>query len=147
MAQGLCHAPQVQRLGATETLYLNFASASFPNSPVITPWLATLAGSLKVHDAATLEDAQATDFFNADVQQLRRVDDDPSMLHFSTATRGDNSAIALTLTNIRRGARIELQLKESEEFGGGPPIYRPHQQLTGSMSNYRSPTLGGVMSK
>ena len=72
---------------------------------------------------------QTTDFFNADVQQLRRDDDDPSMLHFSTATRGDSSAIALTLSNIRRGARIELQLKEAMEFGGGPPIYRRHQQL------------------
>ena len=125
-------AQQVQRLGTTETLYLNFASASSPEQPGDNPrgWR-PWQGSLKVH-GATLEDAQATDFFNADVQQLRRVDDDPSMLHFSTATRGDSSAIALTLTNIRRGARIELQLKEGREFGGGPPIYRPHQQLPGS---------------
>lgn len=125
-------AQQVQRLGTTETVYLNFASASFPEQPGDNPrgWR-PWQGSLKVH-GATLEDAQATDFFNADVQQLRRVDDDPSMLYFSTATRGDSSAIALTLTDIRRGARIELQLKEGREFGGGPPIYRPHQQLPGS---------------
>lgn len=120
---------QVQRLGATETLYLNFNSASFPEQPGDNPrgWR-PWQGVLKVHDA-TLDDVQTTDFFNADVQQLRRDDDDPSMLHFSTATRGDSSAIALTLSNIRRGARIELQLKESMEFGGGPPIYRRHQQL------------------
>jgi hypothetical protein len=85
-------------------------------------------GSLKVTDA-NLVDIQMADSFAADAQKPRRDEDDANKAYFATATRGDSSSIALTLSDIRRGARVELQLQQAVEFGSGPPIFRRHQKV------------------
>ncbi len=120
---------QSQRFGTEETLYLSFNSASVPEQPGDNPrgWR-PWQGRIKVLEA-DLVNVQATDFFNADVQQLKQDEQDPNTVYFSTATRGDNSSIALTLADIKRGARIELALEAATEFGSGPPIFRRHQQV------------------
>jgi hypothetical protein len=120
---------QSQRFSSEETFYLTFNSASVPaqtgdNPRGWRPWL----GSLKVTDA-NLVDIQMADSFAADAQKPRRDEDDSNKAYFATATRGDSSSIALTLSDIRRGARVELQLQQAVEFGSGPPIFRRHQKV------------------
>ena len=120
---------QSQRFDTEETFYLSFSSASEPEQPGDNPrgWR-PWQGRIKVQEANVV-DVQAADFFNADVQQLKQDEQDPNTVYFSTATRGDDSSIVLTLADIKRGARIELELAAGMEFGGGPPIYRRHQQV------------------
>ena len=48
---------------------------------------------------------------------------------FSTLTRGSTSSIVLDLTNVKRNASAILTLDPVREFGGGPPVYRPHQDI------------------
>ncbi len=117
------------RVGSKAPLYLTFSSESEPMHPGDNPrgWR-PWQGRLRI-EGATLESVAGTDFFNADMQQLRRDDDNPNVVHFATATRGDTSSIVLALTDIKRSARVLVELEAGLEFGGGPPIFRRHQKL------------------
>ena len=50
-------------------------------------------------------------------------------LRFATYTRGDTSSIKLDLADVRRGAKLTLNLDAGREFGGGPPRLRPHREV------------------
>ena len=118
-----------KRLGVKETFYLTFSSDSKPvhqgdNPRGWRPW----QGQLQVM-GATIEAVSGTDFVNNDIQQLQRDEDNPNVVRFATATRGDSSAIKLTLTDIKRSAKIAVELEAGMEFGSGPPIYRRHQKM------------------
>ena len=118
-----------KRFGAKEALYLTFSSDSEPrhlgdNPRGWRPW----QGQLQVI-GATIEAVSGSDFVNNDIQQLQRDEDNPNVVRFATATRGDSSAIILTLTDIKRSARIAVELEAATEFGSGPPIYRRHQKM------------------
>ncbi|MFL2519475.1 MAG: DUF3604 domain-containing protein [Candidatus Azotimanducaceae bacterium] len=117
------------RMGSQEALYLTFSSDSEPmhtgdNPRGWRPW----QGQLRVK-GATLDAVAGTDFFNSDVQQLERDADNPNIIRFATATRGDTSSIILSLKDIKRSARVAVELEAGMEFGGGPPIYRRHQKM------------------
>ena len=116
-------------MGSQEALYLTFSSDSEPthtgdNPRGWRPW----QGQLRVK-GATLDAVAGTDFFNSDVQQLERDADNPNIIRFATATRGDTSSIILSLKDIKRSARVAVELEAGMEFGGGPPIYRRHQKM------------------
>jgi hypothetical protein len=112
-----------------ETFYLRFDSESVPlqrrDAPRgWRPW----RGQLEVTGAELIA-VTPTDFFNADVNQL---DVDGNVVRFRTATRGDASSLALVLRNIKRGARISLDLEPAREHGSAPPVFRPPADLPGS---------------
>lgn len=115
-----------------ETFYISFDSQSHPmhrgdNPRGWRPW----RGRLEVVGAKLME-ARPTDFANADMQSLNPAEDDPNVLLFATATRGDASSIRLRLRNIKRKAKIVLSLEQAREHGGAPPIYRPPATLPAS---------------
>lgn len=120
------------RFNAEETFYLSFDSESVPlqrgdNPRGWRPW----RGQLEVVGAEIVT-VEPTDFFNADMQQLRRDPENTNIIEFATATRGDSSSLRLTLTNIKRNASLKLKLAPSKEFGSGPPIFRAPANLPGS---------------
>lgn len=128
-AQDYSVADAGARFAGKEALHLTFGSDSAPMHPGDNPrgWR-PWQGRLEV-EGATLESVAGVDFFNADIQQLRRDADNPNVVHFATATRGDTSSIVLELSNIKRSARVNLELAAALEFGSGPPIFRSHQRL------------------
>ena len=62
-------------------------------------------------------------------QTIQPSKDDPNTVIFSTKTRGDTSSFLVKLTDIQRTARIQFDLIEALELGGGPPIYRKPQRV------------------
>ena len=83
-------------------------------------------GTIEVHDA-TVVDAQGMDFHTT-VPQGLEVHGGAS-IEFATFTRGDTSTIKLALADVRRSARMTVKLDAGREFGGGPPRFRPHQNV------------------
>ena len=55
--------------------------------------------------------------------------DAPNRVNFSTMTRGDASSYLIKLNNTSRTTRVQLDLVETQESGGAPTIYRPHQRI------------------
>ncbi len=111
------------------TLLLSFASDSTPYQPGDNPrgwrhW----KGSALITGAEVIS-AQAQDFHHAALQQLTRDEASPNQFNFSTLTRGDTSSILLKLSDIKRNATLTIDLLGARETGGGPPVYRKHQQL------------------
>ena len=76
---------------------------------------------------ATVVAARGMAFHNTNTQALDLTDG--SSIAFRTHTRGGASSIALTLAEVRRGAKLAIRLREGREFGGGPPRFRVHQQV------------------
>jgi len=113
-------------LDTTETLLVSFHSDSMPLHPRDNPrgWR-PWEGSLTVHGAA-LTDAELLDVASPSTRDLTL---DGNVLRFRTSTRGDYSTIRLALADIGTDARLELNLAAGREFGGAPPIYRPHQPI------------------
>eukprot|EP00752_Nemacystus_decipiens_P017984 g16117.t1 len=76
---------------------------------------------------------------NADLVEIRPVDtalpgqraerSEDGTVTFSTMTRGDTSSYLLKLENVQRSTKIRLDLVETRETGGAPPIYRPQQRI------------------
>ncbi|MEZ5550909.1 MAG: DUF3604 domain-containing protein [Pseudomonadales bacterium] len=114
-----------------ETFYLSFDSSSTPmhsgdNPRGWRPW----SGRVEVI-GADLVTAEPTDFFNADMQAFSTEAGNANAFVFETASRGDASSVRLVLKNIRRGARVKVNLVPTREFGSGPPIYRQLARLPG----------------
>ena len=113
------------QLNEAETIQVSFESDSVPMHPQDNArgsrgWL----GTLTVTDA-DIEAYRSTDFFNPEVNELRRDGDDPNTLHFATGSRGDASSIVLKLQNITRSAKIVFQLKAAPERGSPTRFRQP----------------------
>lgn len=107
------------------TFKLSFGSDSHPHHEHDNPrgwkhW----SGTITI-DGAKLADATGLDFSNTQSQYLSVNDDDEIL--FSTISRGDESSIDLTLTNISPDATLTIALNAGREFGGGPPTFRQPQ--------------------
>lgn len=110
---------------------LSFGSDATPYNPGDNPrgwrhW----KGTIEV-ESAELVDIEGMDFHNAFYQSLTPDPDRPNRFRFATLTRGDTSSIRLRLSGIRRTTALRIQLEETQETGGGPPIYRQHQRIPG----------------
>ena len=109
---------------------LTFQSASDPFHPFDNPrgwrWW---RGEAAVQDAQVAA-AEGSNFHHAENQMVDVTDG--SGLAFSTFTRGSASSIRLHLADVRRSARLTIQLTEGREFGGGPPRFRSHQVVPAS---------------
>ena len=110
---------------AAGTFKLSFGSDSHPHHEHDNPrgwkhW----SGVITV-DGAKLVDATGLDFSNTQSQNLSINDDDE--IRFSTLSRGDESSIDLTLTDISPDASLTIALNEGREYGGGPPTFRQPQ--------------------
>ena len=76
---------------------------------------------------AELAATKGMDFSNTAIHRLSESVE--NSFEFSTITRGDESSLILSLTNVTTDAEIELNLGGAREFGGGPPKFRTHQDV------------------
>jgi hypothetical protein len=74
--------------------------------------------------------AQGSDFVNPNTQYLTPADD-AGVFNFATQTRGDESFIDLTLSNITADATLVLDMQDTLETGSAPPFLRTHQMNQG----------------
>lgn len=114
------------------TLLLSFASDSTPYHAGDNPrgwrhWRGTIT-----LENGNLEAVRGMDFHNHFYQSLERDPDDPNRLQFATLTRGDTSSIELVLSGIKRTSSLWIELQETRETGGAPPLYRRPQQTAAS---------------
>lgn len=111
-----------------ETFYVTFESPSFPMHPGDNPRGARgWQGTLKLSGANIVE-FESSDFFNPETTRLDRDASNPALLHFMTRSRGDASSIKLKLSNIKRNAKIVVNLQAVRERGS-PTFFRPPQTL------------------
>ena len=87
-----------------------------------------------VVEGAELEAIEATDFINPGTQFL---EPEGNGARFSTHTRGDWSSLRITLSNVRPGASIVLDLEEARETGSAPPFVRPPLTIPGQRVRLR----------
>ena len=112
--------------GSTPTRYkLSFWSDSEPVHEHDNPrgWR-TWSGSFTVSGAAIVE-AKPMDFTNTQTHQFEMLED--GSVQFSTLTRGEESSIDLSVSNVVDGAFVQMNLNAGREYGGGPPTFRQHQ--------------------
>lgn len=114
------------RSGRQEVLMLSFRSESTPFHPGDNPrgwrhW----EGVLQVDNADLVEIRPVDTALPG--QRAERSED--GTVTFSTMTRGDTSSYLLKLENVQRSTKIRLDLVETRETGGAPPIYRPQQRI------------------
>lgn len=107
------------------TFKLSFGSDSHPHHERDNPrgwkhW----SGTIRVNGAKLVE-ATGLDFSNTQSQSLSVNDEDEIL--FSTHSRGDETSIDLTLTDISADATLSIALNAGREYGGGPPTFRQHQ--------------------
>ena len=135
-----------ERLETEERVLLSFASDATPFHPRDNPrgwrhW----RGTLTVENG-TLEGFRGMDFHNQLLQSVTADEDDPNVLRFSTLTRGDTSSIELELSGVKRTTSVRIELEAARETGGGPPVYRRHQEMPAASTslNFRDMTDGRV---
>jgi hypothetical protein len=129
--------------GESEQLLLSFSSDSRPYHPGDNPrgwrhW----RGTLTVKNAS-LETIRGMDFHNSLFQFVERDPKNGNRVRFSTLTRGDTSSLELTLSGARRGASLVVELEDTEESGGAPPLYRRPAQVPGSRVELALSTMTG----
>lgn len=113
------------RYKAEETFYITFESESFPMHPADNPrGVRGWRGKLEITGAELLA-FEATDFLHPEVSLLEIDPQNSNVLLFRTGTRGDTSSIKLRLANIKRSARIHIDLDPALEQGS-PTRFRPH---------------------
>lgn len=78
---------------------------------------------------ATLRSIEGTDFANPTTQHVEQNGNDAT---FRTNTRGETSSLKLSVTDVRPGAAIVLELEEAAETGSAPPFYRPRAVIPGT---------------
>ena len=112
-----------------DTFLLSFASDSHPHHRGDNPrgWR-VWRGTIEI-DGAEIVAAQGQDFHHQVLQSLTVDTENPNLLRFATITRGDTSSILLHLDKVKRSTQVNIVLEPSEEIGGAPPLYRPHQAL------------------
>ncbi len=115
--------------GDSGVFLLSFGSDAAPYNPGDNPrgwrhW----RGTIEIENA-TLDAFEGMDFHNAFHQTLTPDPDRPNRFDFATLTRGDTSSIRLHLSGIRRTAAVTVDLEETRESGGAPPIYRAPQTV------------------
>ncbi len=115
------------RTGREDTFLLSFASDSTPFHRGDNPrgWRAW-EGTLEVI-GADLVNIEAYDA-SFPLQNVTRTDEANRVI-FNTKTRGDTSSFLIELANITRTARLQFDIVENRETGGGPPIYRQPQRV------------------
>jgi uncharacterized protein DUF3604 len=119
---------QEERLSKEDTFLLSFSSDSTPFHPGDNPrgwrgWegtLEVLGGKL-----VTIEPVDAS----FPLQRVDVSDENPNRVTFSTKTRGDSSSYLIRLQDISRTTRLKIDLVETRETGGAPPVYRPPQRV------------------
>ncbi|HEY5644326.1 MAG TPA: hypothetical protein VIS76_00155, partial [Pseudomonadales bacterium] len=74
---------------------------------------------------------------------LERDPGNPNRLRFSTLTRGDTSSLEMVLAEARRSTSILIELEESQETGGAPPLYRAAQTVPGATLELELGELNG----
>ena len=84
------------------------------------------SGTLTI-SGATLLDAQGNDFTNAQTQRLQI--GEGGEIQFTTLSRGDESSIDLTLTDMTTDASVTIAIAAGREYGSGPPTFRQHQRF------------------
>ena len=124
------YSPAVKERAPDGDFLLVFESASTPyhrgDNPRGWRWW---RGEIALEGAVVVA-ARGLDFHNINTQTLDITDG--ANIAFSTHTRGDTSSIALTLAEVRRGAKLTVKLRPGREFGGGPPRYRQHARVPAS---------------
>lgn len=95
------------------------------------------SGSFTVNNAR-LVSAEPMDFSNT--QSHRFVVDEDGVVHFSTLTRGEESSIDLVLDDIQADATVDISLNAGQEYGGGPPTFRPHQAFEATTISIKLPS-------
>lgn len=78
---------------------------------------------------ATLVRVEGTDFANPTTQH---VEQNGNGATFRTNTRGETSSLMLSVSDVRPGAAIVLELDEAAETGSAPPFYRPRAVIPGT---------------
>ena len=68
---------------------------------------------------------------SANLDRLVFLEPEGNGARFSTHTRGDWSSLRITLSNVRPGASIVLDLEEARETGSAPPFVRPPLTIPG----------------
>ena len=121
-----------------QELLLSFFSSEIPyfNGDAPRGWR-HWRGELTVNDAQ-LVTATPTDFINPTTQSFEQ---DGNTLNFLTHTRGDNSSIRLSLTDVGPDASINLRFEEATETGSAPPFYRTHVTIPASEAILRLDAL------
>ncbi|MCY3971434.1 MAG: DUF3604 domain-containing protein [Acidobacteria bacterium] len=115
--------------GAPTDLMLTFYSEETPVHMGDAPrgwrhWRGQLAVA-----GATLVRVEGTDFANPTTQH---VEQNGNGATFRTNTRGETSSLKLSVTDVRPGAAIVLELEEAAETGSAPPFYRPRAVIPGT---------------
>jgi hypothetical protein len=130
---------------STNELALSFYSESHPFHPQDNPrgwrhW----RGTIEV-EGAQLDGAKLVDFDNHHAQSFTQ---EGNRVTFATHTRGDNSTILLRFADDPSNAKITITLADARETGGGPPILRRHQMITGSVVTLDAADLArGIVSQ
>ncbi|MCB1693315.1 MAG: DUF3604 domain-containing protein [Pseudomonadales bacterium] len=127
---------QSGRYKDTEHFYVSFESPSVPMNPNDNPrgarsWIGTLEIT-----GAEIESFEATDFFNPDLNVLKRDEKNPGLIHFATGSRGDVSSIKLTLRNVKRSAKALINIEPALEYGS-PTVFRPSKTTPASSVTLR----------
>lgn len=113
------------KIAKRDRFMLTFNSDSMPVNPGDNPrgWR-EWSGTLEVHNADLLSITPVDSSF-----PMQEVGQSDNSAVFSTKTRGDTSSYIVELDNIKRNTRLQFDLVESIETGGGPPVFRKHQRI------------------
>ena len=79
-------------------------------------------------EGAVLEAVNRSHFHKYDAG-ARIIDQKTQTIDFDLTTRGNTNRFWLRLSDVKRTARVSIQLDAVTEFGGAPPIYRPPADL------------------
>ncbi len=106
---------------------ITFSSSSEPLNRGDNPrgWR-TWKGKLELKNAE-FAGGKISNYRNSNLQSFKQLNEKEAI--FSTITRGSTSSLVMDLNRVKRNASAVLTLDAAYEFGGGPPIYRPHQKL------------------
>jgi len=114
--------------GRDQTLLLSFSSASHPHHSHDNPrgWR-SWEGTLEVENG-TLTRIEPVDA-SMPTQSAAPSSQSPNRVTFATKSRGDASSFLLHISGAQRTTRLNIDLIETPETGGAPPVYRPHTRV------------------
>lgn len=116
------------RAGKQAQFLLTFDSDSTPYHPGDNPrgWR-TWEGTLEFANASLV----SIEPYDAGMpgQTVTVSAESPNRANFSTKSRGNGSSFLITLNDVQRTTRLNIDLVETVETGGAPPLYRPPQRI------------------